>query len=77
MLRQASFAPGGDSTEAFVGGALVPPDDAAADHAALFLMVGEVGTIEGEPCLMRHWSVQEAPEQITVTAAPNGEPPGT
>ncbi|MGV9559103.1 hypothetical protein [Streptomyces sp. NPDC003522] len=50
VLRQASFAL---VTEAFVGGVLVPPDDAAADHAALFLVVDGVGSIEGERCLMR------------------------
>ncbi|TWV31240.1 hypothetical protein FRZ03_35365 [Streptomyces misionensis] len=37
-----------EGSEALVGGVLVPPDDAAAEHAALFLVGGVVGSVEGE-----------------------------
>jgi hypothetical protein len=35
-------------TQPFVGGVLVPPDDVAADHAALLLVTGVVVAVEGE-----------------------------
>jgi hypothetical protein len=37
-----------DLAQTLVLGVLVPPDDVAADHAALFLVAGVVGAIEGE-----------------------------
>ena len=62
VLHVASAAsgnvcPGDDLTEPFVVGVVVAPDDVAADHAALFLVGGVVGSIQrevpqrGELCL--------------------------
>jgi hypothetical protein len=41
-LRQVSgdVDPRDDGVQADIGDVLVPPDDAAADHAALFLVTG-------------------------------------
>ncbi|GAA3810665.1 hypothetical protein GCM10022403_050610 [Streptomyces coacervatus] len=40
--------PAHEGFEALVGGVVVPPDDVAADHAALGLVAGMVGAVEGE-----------------------------
>jgi hypothetical protein len=40
--------PGDDFVQAFGGGVLVPPDDVAADHAALLFVAGVVCAVKGE-----------------------------
>nr|WP_206188866.1 hypothetical protein [Streptomyces hirsutus] len=40
--------PGDDGAQANIGGVLVPPDDVAADHAALLLVAGVVGAVQRE-----------------------------
>jgi len=39
--------PADDAAEPFVAGVVVTPDDAPADHAALFFLAGMVGAVEG------------------------------
>ena len=43
-----NVCPGDDAAESFVVGVVVAPDDVAADHAALLLVGGVVGAVEGE-----------------------------
>jgi hypothetical protein len=49
-LRQGSgdVDPSDDGAQANIGGVLVPSDDVAADHAALFLVAGVVGAVQRE-----------------------------
>jgi len=44
----SNVCPGDDPAESFVVGVVVAPDDVAADHAALFVVAGVVGAVEGE-----------------------------
>jgi hypothetical protein len=49
-----NVCPVDDGAQAFVVGVAVSPDDVAADHAALLLVVRVVGAVEGEglrPCI--------------------------
>jgi hypothetical protein len=43
-----NVCPGDDAAEPFVVGVVVAPDDVPADHAALLLVAGVVGAVEGE-----------------------------
>jgi hypothetical protein len=43
-----NVCPGDDAAEPFVVGVVVAPDNVPADHAALLLVTGVVGAVEGE-----------------------------